>query len=632
MTMSGYSLYKRIIVVSSLLFSLFSSCYAAVTVNSSELYLSADFDITSTVQTRNYRWTLSECLTETAIESNETAAPDGYTRNMLVINSQLYSSSGRNVFELRADRISKTITLLALQEGDTINIVVTNTLSGSVSIHWHGLYQKGTAWMDGVTGVTQCPIPAGSTFTYTFTISGQYGTFWYHAHSQNYAADGVAGPLIVHSVNDPLVRGVDYDQDVVLFINDWYHNLSALILDGQLSPEGYLGSVAAPSPNSALINGIGYFDCTNANPGSTCTTPTKYLTFDLHAGRKTRLCLIEGGSHALFRVSVDQHTLNVTEADATGVAGPTAVHRVPFHNGERYSAILDLSDDTVGSTFYLRAAMDTNCFAWLAPGMDGQAATARAIIRVVDAAATAYNTTVTTPTSTDWSDSVSGDCLDLDPDTLVPLVPEDACTNVLGRVFYESSFGFVTSTENSTTVSLGRFFVNDTTWLTYVYQPLLSEMISGGRGFLNTSEVAAFTMETNGCYDIVINNLDAAINHPYHLHGVDAKTVATGTGELNDTVAATLTYNTTNPLRRDTQVVPGGTYRVLRVVADNPGVWILHCHIGWHLGAGFAGVIVMNPTSLSSIKLPAANQALCDGETPETTDEIEPGRRKRGLP
>ncbi|EGG10979.1 multi-copper oxidase laccase-like protein [Melampsora larici-populina 98AG31] len=633
MTMSGNSLaYQRIILVSSLLFSLFSSCYAAVKVNSSELYLSSDFKITSTAQTRNYRWTLT----------NETAAPDGYTRNMLVINSH------RDDFELRADRTSKNASVLALQEGDTINIVVTNTLNGSVSIHWHGLHQNGTGWMDGVTGVTQCPIPAGSTFTYTFTVSGQYGTFWYHAHSQNYAADGVAGPLIIHSVDDPLVRGVDYDQDVILFMNDWYHNLSALILSEQLSPEGYLGSVAAPLRSffldlnhfkiSSLINGIGYFDCTNADPGSTCTTPTKYLTFDLHAGRKTRLRLIEGGSHALFRVSVDQHTLNVTEADATGVAGPTAVHRVPFHNGERYSVILDLSKDTIGSTFYLRAAMDTDCFAWLAPGMDGQAATARAIIRVVDPAATTYNTTVTTPNSTDWSDSVSGDCLDLDPDTLVPLVPEDACTNVLGRLYYESSFGFTTTTENSTTVSLGRFFVNDTTWLTYVYQPLLSEMTSGGRGFLNTSEVAAFTMETNGCYDIVINNLDAAINHPYHLHGVDAKTVATGTGELNDTVAATLTYNTTNPLRRDASF-EGSEHRnprprwnvPIRIVADNPGVWILHCHIGWHLGAGFAGVFVMNPAAVSQFTIPAANQALCDGATAATIDEIEPGRRKRSL-
>lgn len=35
-----------------------------------------------------------------------------------------------------------------------------------------------------------------------------------------------------------------------------------------------------------------------------------------------------------LRFSADNHTLNVTEADSIGVAGPTAVHRVPFRESE----------------------------------------------------------------------------------------------------------------------------------------------------------------------------------------------------------------------------------------------------------------------------------------------------------
>ena len=35
-----------------------------------------------------------------------------------------------------------------------------------VTIHWHGLPQKGTPFMDGVARVTQCPINPGETFTY----------------------------------------------------------------------------------------------------------------------------------------------------------------------------------------------------------------------------------------------------------------------------------------------------------------------------------------------------------------------------------------------------------------------------------------------------------------------------------
>ena len=29
-------------------------------------------------------------------------------------------------------------------------------------------------------------------------------------------------------------------------------------------------------------------------------------------------------------------------------------------------------------------------------------------------------------------------------------------------------------------------------------------------------------------------------------------------------------------------------YVVLRIKADNPGLWLLHCHILWHHGVGMA--------------------------------------------
>lgn len=47
--------------------------------------------------------------------------------------------------------------------------------------HWHGLFQRGTNFMDGVAGVTQCPIAPGHSFEYTFNAD-QPGTFWYHSH------------------------------------------------------------------------------------------------------------------------------------------------------------------------------------------------------------------------------------------------------------------------------------------------------------------------------------------------------------------------------------------------------------------------------------------------------------------
>ena len=41
----------------------------------------------------------------------------------------------------------------------------------TTALHWHGIYQNGTAAMDGPSMVVQCPIPPGYTFTYNFTVS-----------------------------------------------------------------------------------------------------------------------------------------------------------------------------------------------------------------------------------------------------------------------------------------------------------------------------------------------------------------------------------------------------------------------------------------------------------------------------
>jgi hypothetical protein len=43
---------------------------------------------------------------------------------------------------------------------------------------------------------------------------------------------------------------------------------------------------------------------------------------------------------------------------------------------------------------------------------------------------------------------------------------------------------------------------------------------------------------------------------------------------------------TTNPPRRDTATLPALGYLVLAFESDNPGVWLMHCHIPFHVSAG----------------------------------------------
>jgi hypothetical protein len=61
----------------------------------------------------------------------------GVNRSMLAINGQFPGP------------------VIRANEGDRIIVNVTNELSEPTTMHWHGLYQNGTNWMDGSTSITQ---------------------------------------------------------------------------------------------------------------------------------------------------------------------------------------------------------------------------------------------------------------------------------------------------------------------------------------------------------------------------------------------------------------------------------------------------------------------------------------------
>ena len=43
-----------------------------------------------------------------------------------------------------------------------------------------------------------------------------------------------------------------------------------------------------------------------------------------------------------------------------------------------------------------------------------------------------------------------------------------------------------------------------------------------------------------------------------------------------------------NPPRRDVALLPKGGYLIIAFKADNPGSWLLNCHIAWHASSGLA--------------------------------------------
>ena len=71
--------------------------------------------------------------------------------------------------------------------------------------------------------------------------------------------------------------------------------------------------------------------------------------------------------------------------------------------------------------------------------------------------------------------------------------------------------------------------------------------------------------------------------HPFHLHGHTFDVVR---------VAGSSAYNYANPVRRDVvNIGQAGDNVTFRFNTNNPGPWFLHCHIDFHLNAGFAVVM-----------------------------------------
>jgi len=102
-------------------------------------------------------------------------------------------------------------------EGDRVRIYVTNKLKEPTTLHWHGVVVPNG--MDGVSGLTQKPIPPGGTFVYDFTFKYP-GTFMYHSHHDEMTqiALGMVGMIVVHP---KVARGPHVARDFALMTHEW---------------------------------------------------------------------------------------------------------------------------------------------------------------------------------------------------------------------------------------------------------------------------------------------------------------------------------------------------------------------------------------------------------------------------
>lgn len=74
---------------------------------------------------------------------------------------------------------------------------------------------------------------------------------------------------------------------------------------------------------------------------------------------------------------------------------------------------------------------------------------------------------------------------------------------------------------------------------------------------------------------------------------------------------------------KDTVTVPDGGYTIVRFVADNPGYWLFHCHIEYHVEVGMALVFKVGDHK-DMLPVPK-NFPTCSNYMPRIGDDLSDG-------
>ncbi|KAK5997143.1 Iron transport multicopper oxidase fetC [Cladobotryum mycophilum] len=453
--------------------------------------------------------------------------------------------------------------------GDRVVINVNNQLGNqSTSLHFHGLYMNGTTHMDGPVGVSQCAIPPGSSFKYDFTID-QPGTYWYHSHHNAQYPDGLRGPLIVHDPKFPYQKEVDHE--FVLTLSDWYHDQMATLLGQFLNKGNPTG--AEPVPKAALMN------------------ETQNLEISVEPGKTYLFRVINIGAFAGQYLWAEGHTMRIVEVDGIYTQAAEA-SMVYIAAAQRVSFLLTTKNDT-SANFPIVSSMDTTLFDSLPADLNYNVT-----------GWLTYDSKAKKPDPAIIYELNPIDDMTLVPYDEMPLLPEPDHTVELDVIM-----------DNLRDGKNYAFFNNITYKAPKV--PSLYSVLSTGDLADNAAVYGQYThpfvLKKDEIVQIVINNLDTG-RHPFHLHGHAFQAIYRSEEEAGTFESQNVSidkYGKT-PMRRDTLVIWPNGNMVLRFKADNPGVWLFHCHIEWHVASGLLSTFIEAPQELQKqISIPEDHLAVC---------------------
>ncbi|KAF9665583.1 hypothetical protein SADUNF_Sadunf16G0138100 [Salix dunnii] len=480
---------------------------------------------------------------------------------------------------------------LVAREDDTVLVKVVNHVKYNVSIHWHGIRQLRTGWADGPAYITQCPIQPRQSFVYNFTITGQRGTLLWHAHILWLRATVHGAIVILPKRGVPYPFPTPHKEEVIILGEWWKSDVEAVIDEATKSGR-------APNVSDAhTING-------HPGPVSACSSQGGY-NLPVQPGKTYMLRIINAALNEELFFKIAGHQLTVVEVDAAYVK-PFKIDTIVIAPGQTTNVLVTTDR---GSGKYLVAA---------SPFMDAPIAvdnvTATATLHY---SGTLASTTITltvppaqnaTPVATNFADSLRS-LNSIKYPARLPLKidhslfftvglginPCATCVNGSRVVADINNVTFVMPTIallqahffNIKGVFTDDFPGNPPTPFNYTgTQPKNFQTVSGTK---------LYRLAYNSTVQLVLQDTGmlAPENHPVHLHGFNFFEVGRGTGNFNPKKDPKK-FNLVDPVERNTIGVPAGGWTAIRFIADNPGVWFMHCHLEVHTTWGLKMAFVVD--------------------------------------
>ncbi|KAA8549296.1 hypothetical protein F0562_000980 [Nyssa sinensis] len=502
------------------------------------------------------------------------------------------------------------------REGDRLLIKVVNHVSNNVSIHWHGIRQLQTGWADGPGYITQCPIQTGQTYVYNYTIVGQRGTFFWHAHITWLRAT-LYGPLIVlpkHNVSYPFEK--PYKEVPIIFGEWWNANPEAVITQA-------LQTGGSPNVSDAYtINGF-------PGPLYNCSA-NETFKLRVKAGKTYMLRLINAALNDELFFSIANHTFTVVEADAIYVK-PFETDVVLITPGQTTNVLLKTKPNSPNATFLMAAR----------PYFTGRGtfdnSTVAGILEYkkpsISSSSNGSINGLPLPTlppinATSFVANFSSKFRSLAnaqfpanvPQTVQkqffftvglgtsPCLKNQTCQGPNNSTKFAASINNVSFALPTTALLQAHFFgqANGVYTTDFPSTPLMPFNYTGTPP--NNTMVANGTkvvvLPFNTTVEVVLQDTSilGAESHPLHLHGYNFFVVGQGFGNF-DPNKDPAKFNLVDPAERNTIGVPSGGWVTFRFRADNPGVWFMHCHFEVHLSWGLKMAWVVMDGKLPNQKL-----------------------------